>query len=88
MSIDSVFAQKDADWSLGGALACYIGSFEEWFLQLRLSDAVSLLQRSILNALQAATDLSLQRIGVSVVKFPQGVLVEIAEKRCYLGIQV
>lgn len=69
-------------------MACDISSFKERLLQLRLRDGVSLLQRSVLNALQTATDLSLQRIGVAIIEFPQGMLVEIAKERSYLGIQV
>ncbi len=53
-----------------------------------LADGGSVEQRSVLNALGASSHLPLKRVSVPIIEFPKGVLVEVPEEGCYLGVEV
>jgi hypothetical protein len=55
---------------------------------LRLADTPPLLQGFILDALGAAPDLSFECVGIPLLEFSEGVLVEVAEEGEDLGVEV
>ena len=71
---------------MGDSLTGNICSFEERLLQLGLTYIPSLIQGFVLYALCTAPDLSFKGIGIAIIQFSQGVLVEVAEEGRYLGL--